>query len=140
MKSWRRLSPDGEFSTQMKSNQPPGISDIRLLNFCLALSFWLAVAGWLALFHFLTPGAASTLLVEKREPSLSAAFWVGSLAYQKASIAVGVGLLLGLGWLLVGYLRKASLRQGWALPVLIALVHVGAVAALLQLMVPVLLQ
>jgi len=124
----------------MKSNQPPGISDIRLLNFCLALSFWLAVAGWLGLFHFLTPGAASTLLVEKREPSLSAAFWIGSLAYQKAFIAVAVALLLALGWLLVGYLRKASLRQGWVLPVLIALVHVGAVAALLQLMVPVLLQ
>ncbi|MCE7869509.1 hypothetical protein DYH09_03920 [bacterium CPR1] len=124
----------------MKSNQPPGISDIRLLNFCLALSFWLAVAGWLALFHFLTPGAASTLLVEKREPSLVVAFWVSSLNYTKASIAVGAALLLALGWLLVGYLRKASLRQGWVLPLLIALVHLAGVAALLHLLVPVLLR
>lgn len=124
----------------MKSNQPPGISDLRFLNFCLALSFWLAVGGWLALFHFLTPGAASTLLVEKREPSLIVAFWVSSLEYTRASIAVSVAALLALGWLLVGYLRKASLRQGWLLPVMIALVHVAGVAALLHLLVPVLLR
>jgi hypothetical protein len=124
----------------MKSNQPPGISDIRLLNFCLALSLWLSVAGWLALLHFLTPGAASTLLVEKREPSLIMAFWVGSLEYTRALIGVSVATLLALGWLLVGYLRKASLRQGWVLPLLIALVHVAGVAALLHLLVPVLLR
>lgn len=123
----------------MKSNQPPGVSDIRLLNFFLALALWLGTAGWLVLIYNLALPASTKHIIEK-QPGGTADFWV--LLSKNAQPFVGLGVFVSLifGWMLIGYLRRAGLRTGWLLPFLSVLVHLGAAAGVLYLLTPVLVR
>lgn len=121
----------------MKANQPPGVSDIKLLNFFLALALWLSVAGWLALLYGLALPASVKHVIEKHPPGL-ADVWVLLAGHAQPFVGVSIFLCLIFGWLLVGYLRKAGLRSGWLLPILAVFLNVGAAAGVLYLLKPVL--
>lgn len=122
-----------------RSNQPPGVSDIRLLNFFLALALWLGTAGWLILLYNLALPASTKHIVEKH-PAGVADFWVLLSKNAQPFVGLSVFCILIFGWILVSYLRKAGLRTGWFLPVLSVLVHVGAAAGVLYLLAPVLVR
>lgn len=122
-----------------KPNQLPGVGDIRLLNFFLALALWLATGAWLALIYNLALPASTKHVIEKH-PSSVADFWVVLSKNAQPFVGLGVFLCLIFGWILVRYLRGSGLKSGWVLPLISVLLNLGAAAGVLYLLAPVLIK
>jgi hypothetical protein len=119
----------------MRAKLPRGFQDIQFLNGILACSAFLVTLLWtLAVLQLIPVLMLGVLLGSSEMTPLKVAVAL-ILVYPKAFLGICVGLHLLLFLVLKAYLRGASFKSGWPLPLLHACLSLVPLSLVLYLLV-----